>query len=100
MLGCNCACDNCVCKEKDKEGKGKEELLKFGVFTTHFPEYCLAWMMSVDGHYQGVNANLFNATTRVIHINCPVNITVFNEKGQLVAEFIDDVLQNPDETNI
>lgn len=75
------------------------------VFSSHYPEICLAWLMSFDGYYNGSEQTdhqfvWSDDIVRIVHINCPINVMVLNEDGQVVAEFVDDVLQNFDETDI
>lgn len=59
-------------------------------FQPHFPEIMLAWIMSMDSYYGGVDMMKSNQSTRVIHINCPVDVTVRDGNGGKVAEIINN----------
>ncbi len=51
----------------------------------HYPELCLAWMDSiVDENYYA------SSRIRQIHINCPVNVSVYDSSDTLVAQVIND----------
>ncbi len=71
----------------------------------HFPELCLAWLQSKDDNYteEGREAfrqrELYNAY-RVVHINCPVDVRVYDETGRLVAAIIDNVPQEIADSSI
>jgi len=57
----------------------------------HYPEICLAWCRSRDSNY---NTNIVDGKsniTRLVRINCPVNINVYDSNGTLVASIINDV---------
>ena len=58
-------------------------------FNCHFPELYLAWMDALDGK------TLCNSKTgyRTIFVNCPVNVTVYDADGNVVAQIINDVVQ-------
>lgn len=72
-------------------------LFAVDVFTTtgfqpHYPEITLAWCRSLDPNYNtDVAKDQGSATTRVVRINCPVDVYVYNENGDLVAAIVDDV---------
>lgn len=60
----------------------------------HDPTICLAWLQSMDSNYTtGAQQNHVVGAYRVIRINCPVDITVYNAEGQPVAGIINDVPQ-------
>ncbi len=59
----------------------------------HYPEICLSWMRYNDPEFNpnapredAVNSNV----TRVIHINCPVDVTVTDFNNNVVAEIVDN----------
>ena len=55
-------------------------------FTAHYPELCLAWLMSQDPRYNPVQDRTFvSGSYRIIHINCPVDVTVTDSAGRTVA---------------
>lgn len=63
-------------------------------FPAHNPELCLAWMRSMDENYTTDAGEAFsNGSYRVIRINCPVNISVYDTNGTLVALIVDGVTQ-------
>lgn len=67
------------------------------VFNAHYPELCLAWLMSQDTYYTDEDAawNFVPAdsVTRIVRINCPVDVTVYDAEGNVVAQFVDNVAQ-------
>ena len=52
----------------------------------HYPELCLAWMDSIDGE----SGYCMDARTRMLLVNCPVNVSVYDSSGALVAQIVDD----------
>ncbi|MBP9037181.1 MAG: VWA domain-containing protein [Candidatus Cloacimonas sp.] len=67
-----------------------------GIGTIHNPETYLAWLMSFDGYYTGEESTEYffaYPAYRIVHINCPVDVEVFDENGTKVAEIINDVPQ-------
>lgn len=57
----------------------------------HYPEICLAWCRSLDSNYNTNIAKDDSNITRLIRINCPVNINVYDSDENLVASIINDV---------
>lgn len=53
----------------------------------HYPELCLAWLRLADPNFNGgQEINIFNnGGYRFIHINCPVDVHVYDESHTLVA---------------
>lgn len=51
----------------------------------HYPELCLAWMESLDEDELKKEKGL-----RIIYINCPVDVNVKDEDGNIVGQIIDD----------
>ena len=63
-------------------------------FHAHYPELCLAWLQIQDPNYTKDGQTLFFIDAyRVIHINCPVDVAVYDGSGRLVAHIVDDVPQ-------
>lgn len=61
-------------------------------FQPHFPEITLAWCRSLDPNYNtDVAKDQGSTTTRIVRINCPVDVYVYDTDGNLVASIIDDV---------
>ena len=60
----------------------------------HFPEITLAWCRSLDPNYNNNVTYTDTNTTRMIRINCPVNIEVYDSNNNLVASIIDNVCDN------
>ena len=56
----------------------------------HYPDITFAWMMSMDSYYNGEGVTKSNQVTRVVHINCPVDISVYDGRGTLVASIVGD----------
>ncbi len=62
-------------------------------FQPHYPEICLAWCRSLDSNYiTDISQDKISAVSRVIRINCPVNISVYDESGNVVASIIGDTV--------
>ncbi|MDR1639234.1 MAG: S-layer homology domain-containing protein [Clostridiales bacterium] len=67
----------------------------------HYPELCLAWLMSQDPNYTSGAQDIFAISSyRVVRINCPVDVDVFDSSGNLVARIIDDVVQEVEGSSI
>lgn len=61
-------------------------------FQGHFPEICLAWCRSLDPNYNtDITQEPGSAVTRVVRINCPVDVFVYDKNDQVVASIEDDV---------
>lgn len=57
----------------------------------HFPELCLAWLQSQDTNYvKGGKASFVSGNYRIIRINCPVDVQVYNDDNELVAAIVKD----------
>ena len=59
----------------------------------HYPELCLAWLMAQDQNYGGTPQTYVNGY-RVIRINCPVDVNVYDSENELVASIINDEPQD------
>lgn len=70
------------------------------IFTAHYPELILAWMMSQDPNYTGDAGDSFVPVTRIIHINCPVDVKVYDITGKLVAAIYNNVPENIEDSLI
>ena len=67
----------------------------------HYPEICLAWMMSRDTNYYGsTEAGKIPDTHRIIRINCPVDVSVYDGNELLVASIVNDIKQDVDSSVI
>ncbi len=65
-----------------------------GIGQAHYPEVCLAWMQSMDSYYTpGGAVGFTSGKYRVVRINCPVDVNIFNDDNKLVASIISDVPQ-------
>lgn len=57
----------------------------------HYPELCLAWLMSQDNNYEKKTEEADgNGNYRVIRINCPIDVNVYDREGNRVAAIIED----------
>ena len=57
----------------------------------HMPELCLSWLQSQDNNYvTGGKASFSSGNYRIIRINCPVDVQVYNSDNTLVSEIIND----------
>lgn len=57
----------------------------------HYPELCFSWLASMDTNYTENPIFCFNnGSFRCIHVNCAVDVNVYNENNNLVASIISD----------
>lgn len=65
-----------------------------GIGQAHYPELCLAWMQSMDENYT-TDADLSFAPGkyRIVRINCPIDVTVYDAEGNELASLINDTPQ-------
>lgn len=62
-----------------------------GMESAHFPELCLAWLQSMDKNYTtNAGQSFSNGAYRIIRINCPVDVEVFDDTDTLVSSITDD----------
>lgn len=79
---------------------GGNDLITLGsnigmLFQAHYPELCLAWMQMQDPNYTPDGHRVFVIDCyRIVHINCPVDVDVYDSQNQLVAQIINDVPQD------
>ncbi len=66
-----------------------------GLGQAHFPYIYLAWMQSMDVNYNA-DAEVFmtNGSYRTVIINCPVDVDVYDDDDNLVAQIISDIPQD------
>ena len=71
----------------EKNPKLLAGLLEYGdnIGKLHYPELCLAWMDALEGSQLSTTANVYN-----IKINCPVNVTVYDEYDNIQAQIVDN----------
>ena len=61
----------------------------------HYPEICLAWLMSRDLNYnRSAIAETVPGAYRIIRINCPVDLNVYDSNNTIVASIVDDEPQD------
>ena len=84
--------------------KGILVIVSQKVFNAHYPELCLAWLMSQDSYYNGDKATKAfvpaDSVVRIVRINCPVDVTVYDADGNVVAQFTDNVAEELDEYSL
>lgn len=69
--------------------------------SAHYPELCLAWMQSWDDNYKSEAKPVFRSSSyKIIRINCPVDVEVYDETGNLVAAIKSDIPQDISGSNI
>jgi len=67
----------------------------------HYPELCLAWLQSQDENYSSQNTRVYvPSSKRVIRLNCPVDVVVYDSQGRIVAKIIDNIPQSINESSI
>lgn len=66
----------------------------------HYPELCLAWLMSQDPNYTDTPLTFDgNGNYRVIHINCPIDVNVYDSSGRLQASIQNNIPQDLGDTS-
>lgn len=71
------------------------------VIQAHFSEIYLAWLQSMDVNYTTSAGQSFGSGSyRIIRINCPVDIEVFDMSGSLVASILSGEPQEIDDSAI
>ena len=71
------------------------------LFPAHYPELCLAWMQSMDENYTTDAGQAFSSGSyRIIRINCPVDVNVYDAQGELVASIAGNEAQQLDASSI
>lgn len=68
-------------------GETGKTLLEYGL-SAHVPELTLAWMELMSN-----KTSYAEPRYRQLHVNCPVDIKVFDSEGKIVAQFINDAPQ-------
>ncbi len=62
-----------------------------GLAAAHFPELCFSWLASMDVNYsEGAKVEMNNGGYRIIRINCPVDVAVYDDNGNKVACIVND----------
>lgn len=88
----------------DKNTKSLQSLVNLIYFAAsgkigqaHYPELTLSWMMSQDSYYEEGQTDFSCTNFRIVHINCPVDVRVYdNATGNLVAAILGDEPQEVD----
>ena len=76
-----------------------ENLLPIG--SAHIPEVCLAWLQSFDPNYTPGATSVFNSGVhRIVRVNGPVAVDVYNSNDALVASVSDDGSKNVADSSI
>lgn len=71
------------------------------IAAAHYPELCYAWLRSQDSHYtDNAITSSGDGGYRVVRINCPVDVEVMNQEGEIVGAIYDDVSQDIGEDSI
>lgn len=61
------------------------------LFDAHDPLLCLAWLQSMDENFvENPKVKFSKGTYRIIKVNCPIDVTVKDENGDVVAQIIND----------
>lgn len=67
----------------------------------HYPQLCYAWLASADPNFGNYGKSVTtDGRYRVIRINCPVDVTVTDADGTVIARIVDDVPQARDDVSI
>jgi len=66
----------------------KDEIVDI-IEMAHYPEVYLAWM-NVVADVNSLNCGI----SRYLYVNCPVNISVYDSSNQLVAQIVEDEIQD------
>ena len=57
--------------------------------SAHYSELCLAWLNSLDGQLRW----FFTPVYRIVYVNCPIDVSVYDSEDTLVAQICDDTVQ-------
>lgn len=61
----------------------------------HIPEVCFAWLRSQDSNYTaGTAFNPSFAVSRIICINCPADINVYDRNNRIIASIVNNAAQD------
>ncbi len=73
-----------------------------GIGQAHYPELCFSWLASMDENYTDTPSAVYmnNGLYRAVHINCSVDVNVYDSTGTLVASIISDEPQDIDGSTI
>ncbi|MCL2157982.1 MAG: S-layer homology domain-containing protein [Oscillospiraceae bacterium] len=58
----------------------------------HMPELCLAWMKSMND--ATIEEDFDTGKYRIVRINCPVNVEVYDSNNVMVAQILNDIPQD------
>lgn len=65
-----------------------------GIIQAHYPELCLAWMQSKDENYTtDAKLGYTSGKYRIVRINCPIDVTIYDAEGNVLASILDDTPQ-------
>ena len=65
------------------------------------PAYYLAWMQSMDDYYvDGAETHFTNGTGRLLRINCPVDVYVYDSENSLVTSIVNEEPQENTDNSI
>ena len=72
-----------------------------GIAAGHYPEQCLAWLMSFDPNYaEGNHSNFADGIYRIAAVNGPFEVIVQDEKGRIAGRITDGHVEDiPPEQN-
>ena len=72
-----------------------------GIAAGHYPEQCLAWLMSFDPNYgEGNHSEFSDSIYRMATVNGPFKMTVCDEEGGVAGRVMDGWIEETDETLI
>jgi hypothetical protein len=66
----------------------------------HYPEISLAWMNMLSSRSDGAGAILTDGKYRILTVNCPVDISVYDSSDKLVAQIADETIKDIENSSI
>ena len=69
-----------------------------GIASGHYPEQCLAWLMSFDPNYgEGNHSDFSDSMYRMACFNGHFVVKVYDQDGRVVGRIVDGWMEEPDE---
>lgn len=69
-----------------------------GIASGHYPEQCLAWLMSFDPNYgEGNHSDFSDGMYRMACVNGPFKMLVYDEEGRMVGRIVEGLAEKPEE---
>lgn len=75
--------------------KFADNFARGSITQAHIPEVCFAWLRSQDSNYTSTASfNPSSSVSRIIHINCPADISVYDSNNRIIASIVNNAPQD------